>query len=132
MGGACVVDGLAAFLFPLDLNTNQPPARLDCSPPQTTSNNLNQPQPTHPNQPPPTNTPTPPPHPQDKKTEIYKRIVEEAAEARPGVLALMDEALARPDVALCICSAATKAGFEKVRGARACARPAAGLCSRKI
>lgn len=26
----------------------------------------------------------------------------------------MDEALARPDVALCICSAATKAGFEKV------------------
>ena len=36
------------------------------------------------------------------------------AEARPGVLELMDEALARPDVALCICSAATKAGFEKV------------------
>ncbi|GBF87692.1 HAD subfamily IA [Raphidocelis subcapitata] len=51
---------------------------------------------------------------QDKKTEIYKRIVEEAAEARPGVLELMDEALARGDVALCICSAATKAGFEKV------------------
>jgi hypothetical protein len=52
---------------------------------------------------------------QDKKTEIYKRIVEETAEARPGVLELMDEALARPDVALCICSAATKAGFEKAR-----------------
>jgi hypothetical protein len=56
--------------------------------------------------------------PQDKKTEIYKRIVEEMAEARPGVLALMDEALSRADVALCICSAATKAGFEKVWGPR--------------
>lgn len=39
------------------------------------------------------------------------------AEARPGVLALMDEAAARPDVALAICSAATKAGFEKASGA---------------
>jgi hypothetical protein len=55
--------------------------------------------------------------PQDKKTEIYKRIVEETAEARPGVLELMDEALARDDIALCICSAATKAGFEKVGAA---------------
>ena len=26
----------------------------------------------------------------------------------------MDEGLSRPDVAMCICSAATKAGFEKV------------------
>ncbi|KAI8473384.1 MAG: HAD-like domain-containing protein [Monoraphidium minutum] len=51
---------------------------------------------------------------QDQKTEVYKRIVEEAAEARPGVIELMEEALARPDIALCICSAATKAGFEKV------------------
>ena len=37
------------------------------------------------------------------------------AEARPGVLELMDEAIARPDIAIAICSAATKAGFEKVR-----------------
>lgn len=51
---------------------------------------------------------------QDQKTEIYKRIVEETAEARPGVIELMDEAISRPDIALCICSAATKAGFEKV------------------
>jgi hypothetical protein len=68
--------------------------------------------------PPPSRCLFPPKQPQDKKTEIYKRIVEEMAEARPGVLALMDEALARPDVALCICSAATKAGFEKVRGGK--------------
>lgn len=52
---------------------------------------------------------------QDKKTEIYKVIVEQMAEARPGVIELMEEALARSDVALCICSAATKAGFEKAR-----------------
>jgi len=51
---------------------------------------------------------------QDKKTEIYKRIVEEVAVARPGVLALMDEAIADPTIAVGICSAATKAGFEKV------------------
>ena len=30
---------------------------------------------------------------QDKKTEIYKRIVVEVAEARPGVLRLMDQVL---------------------------------------
>jgi len=51
---------------------------------------------------------------QDRKTYHYTRIVEEAAEARPGVLALMDEGLARDDVAMCICSAATKEGFIKV------------------
>ena len=28
---------------------------------------------------------------QDKKTEIYKKIVTEVAEARPGVLRLMDQ-----------------------------------------
>lgn len=50
----------------------------------------------------------------DKKTEHYKTIVEQAAEARPGVLKLMDEALDHPDVAVCICSAATKEGFIKV------------------
>lgn len=51
---------------------------------------------------------------QDKKTEIYKKIVEEIAIARPGVLRLMDEAIADPSIAVGICSAATKAGFEKV------------------
>jgi HAD superfamily hydrolase (TIGR01509 family) len=51
---------------------------------------------------------------QDKKTEVYKKIVEVAANARPGVLELMDEALDRPDLAVCICSAATKAGFDQV------------------
>ena len=47
---------------------------------------------------------------QDKKTEFYKKIVEETAEARPGVLRLMDEAIADPSIAVGICSAATKAG----------------------
>lgn len=51
---------------------------------------------------------------QDKKTEFYKEIVETTATARPGVLRLMDEAIADPSVAVGICSAATKAGFEKV------------------
>ena len=51
---------------------------------------------------------------QDKKTEFYKKIVKEVATARGGILELMDEAIARPDVAVGICSAATKAGFEKV------------------
>eukprot|EP00242_Pyramimonas_sp_CCMP2087_P014561 CAMPEP_0198197836 /NCGR_PEP_ID=MMETSP1445-20131203/1401_1 /TAXON_ID=36898 /ORGANISM="Pyramimonas sp., Strain CCMP2087" /LENGTH=352 /DNA_ID=CAMNT_0043867237 /DNA_START=76 /DNA_END=1134 /DNA_ORIENTATION=- len=51
---------------------------------------------------------------QDQKTELYKKIVEDLAVARPGVLALMDEAIAREDIAVGICSAATLAGFEKV------------------
>ena len=51
---------------------------------------------------------------QDKKTEIYKGIVDQCATARPGVLSLMDEAIADPNIAVGICSAATKAGFEKV------------------
>uniref|UniRef100_A0A6U0AC63 Uncharacterized protein n=1 Tax=Ostreococcus mediterraneus TaxID=1486918 RepID=A0A6U0AC63_9CHLO len=51
---------------------------------------------------------------QDQKTVFYKKIVEEVAEARPGILELMDEAIADPTIAVGICSAATKAGFEKV------------------
>jgi HAD superfamily hydrolase (TIGR01509 family) len=51
---------------------------------------------------------------QDKKTEIYTSIVETAAEARPGVLQLMDEAISNPKVCVGICSAATRAGFDKV------------------
>ena len=34
---------------------------------------------------------------QDAKTEIYRGIVEQAATPRPGVLELMDAALAAPD-----------------------------------
>ena len=51
---------------------------------------------------------------QDRKTEIYKRIVTEVAQARPGVLSLIDEVLDRTDIAAGICSAATKAGFDQV------------------
>lgn len=51
---------------------------------------------------------------QDTKTFHYKQIVDSAAEARPGVLALMDEGLAREDIAMAICSAATKEGFVQV------------------
>lgn len=51
---------------------------------------------------------------QDKKTEFYKEIVATTATARPGVLRLMDEAINDPTIAAGICSAATKAGFEKV------------------
>jgi beta-phosphoglucomutase-like phosphatase (HAD superfamily) len=51
---------------------------------------------------------------QDQKTVLYKKLVVEVATARPGVLELMDEGLGRDDVAVGICSAATKAGFEQV------------------
>jgi len=54
-------------------------------------------------------------HLQDRKTDFYRVIVEEVATARPGVLELMDEGLANPDIAMGICSAATRGGFEKVR-----------------
>ena len=50
---------------------------------------------------------------QDKKTEFYKEIVETTATARPGVLRLMDEAIADPSIAVGICSAATKAGSRR-------------------
>ena len=51
---------------------------------------------------------------QDAKTEFYKEIVEEVAVARPGVLALLDEAIADPNIKVGICSAATKGGFDKI------------------
>lgn len=51
---------------------------------------------------------------QDAKTEFYKEIVEDLATARPGVLELMDEAIADPTIKVGICSAATKAGFVKI------------------
>ena len=47
---------------------------------------------------------------QDAKTAYYVQIVEEAAQARPGILELMDECIANPYVKVGICSAATKAG----------------------
>ena len=50
---------------------------------------------------------------QDFKTECYKKLVETAS-PRPGVLALMDEAIATPGLAVGICSASTRGGFEKV------------------
>ena len=50
---------------------------------------------------------------QDFKTECYKKIVETAS-PRPGVLELMDSAIATPGLAVGICSASTRAGFEKV------------------
>ncbi|KAJ1438393.1 HAD-like domain-containing protein, partial [Ochromonadaceae sp. CCMP2298] len=51
---------------------------------------------------------------QDAKTEFYKSLLDEVAQPRPGVLRLMDQALADPDLKVGICSAATRAGFEKV------------------
>ena len=54
---------------------------------------------------------------QDAKTVIYRSIVEQAAVARPGVLELMDEAIAAPGIAVGICSAATRGGFEKITDA---------------
>lgn len=51
---------------------------------------------------------------QDAKTEFYCSIVENMATARPGVLDLMDAAIADPRFKVGICSAATKAGFEQV------------------
>lgn len=35
---------------------------------------------------------------QDAKTEFYKKIIDEIASARPGVLELMDEAIADPNL----------------------------------
>jgi beta-phosphoglucomutase-like phosphatase (HAD superfamily) len=50
---------------------------------------------------------------QDFKTECYKKLVQTGV-PRPGVLELMDEAIAAPGIAVGICSASTRGGFEKV------------------
>lgn len=42
------------------------------------------------------------------KTDYFKILVESEAKPRPGVVELMDEALADPSVAVGVCSAATK------------------------
>jgi HAD superfamily hydrolase (TIGR01509 family) len=51
---------------------------------------------------------------QDHKTAIYQKYVEEKAIPRPGVLDLMDEALADPTIAVGVCSASTKEAALKV------------------
>lgn len=51
---------------------------------------------------------------QDHKTELYKELIEEKAVPRPGVIELMDEALADPRIAVGVCSASTKAAVTKV------------------
>jgi HAD superfamily hydrolase (TIGR01509 family) len=51
---------------------------------------------------------------QAHKTDIYKTYIEEKAVCRPGVLELMDEALADPTIAVGVCSASTKAAVQKV------------------
>lgn len=39
---------------------------------------------------------------QDMKTVFYKQIIEEVATARPGVLELMDAAIANPTLKVCL------------------------------
>lgn len=51
---------------------------------------------------------------QAHKTEIYRTFIEEKASPRPGVLELMDEALADPRIAVGVCSASTKEAVTKV------------------
>jgi len=51
---------------------------------------------------------------QDNKTELYKSLIEEKAVPRPGVIELMDAAIADPKVAVGVCSASTKAAVTKV------------------
>ena len=51
---------------------------------------------------------------QDRKTELYKQTVQESAVARPGLLELMDSALADPTIGVGVCSASTKEAAQKV------------------
>jgi HAD superfamily hydrolase (TIGR01509 family) len=51
---------------------------------------------------------------QAHKTNIYKEFIEEKAVPRPGVIELMDEALADPRIAVGVCSASTKEAVTKV------------------
>jgi HAD superfamily hydrolase (TIGR01509 family) len=50
---------------------------------------------------------------QEYKTDYFKTLLETKAQARPGVLELMDAALADPTIAVGVCSAATKAAAVK-------------------
>lgn len=51
---------------------------------------------------------------QARKTDMYKDLIAEKAEARPGVLELMDQALADDTIRVGVCSASTKAAVTKV------------------
>jgi len=51
---------------------------------------------------------------QTRKTELYKKTVAETAIPRPGLLNLMDEALADDSIAVGVCSASTKEAAQKV------------------
>lgn len=51
---------------------------------------------------------------QARKTELYKDLIAEKAEARPGVLELMDQALADDNIYVGVCSASTKEAVTKV------------------
>jgi HAD superfamily hydrolase (TIGR01509 family) len=51
---------------------------------------------------------------QARKTDLYKELIAEKAMARPGVLELMDQALADPTIKVGVCSASTKAAVTKV------------------
>mmetsp|Transcript_55685 Transcript_55685/g.67138 ORF Transcript_55685/g.67138 Transcript_55685/m.67138 type:complete len:328 (-) Transcript_55685:200-1183(-) len=51
---------------------------------------------------------------QENKTNLYKDLIQEKAVPRPGVLELMDEAMANPKIAVGVCSASTKAAVTKV------------------
>lgn len=50
---------------------------------------------------------------QDDKTNRYKQLVESNAVCRPGVIELLDEALADPTIAVGVCSASTKAAAQR-------------------
>mmetsp|Transcript_22733 Transcript_22733/g.37633 ORF Transcript_22733/g.37633 Transcript_22733/m.37633 type:complete len:311 (+) Transcript_22733:79-1011(+) len=51
---------------------------------------------------------------QAHKTQLYRDLIEEKAIPRPGVIELMDEALADPKIAVGVCSASTKEAVTKV------------------
>lgn len=51
---------------------------------------------------------------QAHKTQLYRDLIEEKAVPRPGVIELMDEALADPKIAVGVCSASTKEAVTKV------------------
>jgi len=51
---------------------------------------------------------------QDNKTNLYKDFIAEKAAPRPGVIELMDQAIADPNCAVGVCSASTKAAVTKV------------------
>jgi HAD superfamily hydrolase (TIGR01509 family) len=51
---------------------------------------------------------------QAHKTELYKELIAEKAAPRPGVIELMDEAMADPTIAVGVCSASTKQAVTKV------------------